>query len=157
MIILLLILSGFICGGLSKIYGLGGGLTITPILLYTLPLINVPDDRVYSVTISTSVTVMLFNYFINTIRDVKQLEFEKYFLFKSIFYVFLGCFLGCFCISYLNRNIGITFFLIFITLINISFYSKISFYKINSMKLRGSYIAAISDTLLPNNTSIGLR
>ena len=86
MIILLLILSGFICGGLSKIYGLGGGLTITPILLYTLPLINVPDDRVYSVTISTSVTVMLFNYFINTIRDVKQLEFEKYFLFNLLIF-----------------------------------------------------------------------
>lgn len=145
MVIIFLLLAGFLCGILSKLYGLGGGLTVNPVLLYILPLVGIPDHDVYEVTLSTTLTIMFVNSVINGYRCLNKSSIEKDVIINPLFYILFGCCIGCVCMITINKNIGIIFFTIFVTIINISEYVAYSFFtNINILAIRGFICGVIS-------------
>ncbi|CAG9297863.1 sulfite exporter TauE/SafE family protein [Celerinatantimonas diazotrophica] len=145
MSIILFVFSGFCCGILSRLYGLGGGLVINPTLLYILPLVGIPNDDVYQITISTTLTIMLVNSAINGRQSLKKENVPNDVILHPILYILLGCLLGCIFIIYINKNIGMIFFVIFVTIINLSNYMKSSkFPRVKSLAIRSVICGVIS-------------
>ncbi len=116
-LLFILIFVGLLAGFLSGMFGLGGGLTIIPALIFCLPHFEFSKQHIMHVSVATSLSIM----FINSIYGVYKHNRECRINWKivKLFFPFIvsGALIGSFVSSYLSNSVILIFFVIFLAYI----------------------------------------
>ncbi|EIJ71820.1 sulfite exporter TauE/SafE family protein [Pasteurella bettyae] len=93
------LLVGTIVGFLAGIFGIGGGLVIVPTLLYLLPMVGVPDEKLMATALGTSFATIIFTSLSSAYRHNKMgnvvWETVKYLAPSAVIAIFIsGLFIG---------------------------------------------------------------
>lgn len=122
---LLLLLAGFLSGVLTSLFGLGGGLTVVPILLLCLPLFGIPQSLIMHMAIGTSLLVMLINNCLAAVGHYRANNIIWPYFRAIALFMIAGTILGTFIATYLNGKTLILIFLLFLIVIMIRYWQQI--------------------------------
>ncbi len=113
-LLFILICVGILAGFLSGMFGLGGGLTIIPALVFCLPYFGFPEQHIMHAAVATSLSIMFINSIYGLYKHNKssRINWEIVKLF-SIF-IISGALIGSFASSYLSNSVILIFFVIFL-------------------------------------------
>lgn len=103
---------GLIAGFLAGLFGIGGGLIVVPTLVYLLPLVNVPPEKVMPIALGTSFSTIIFTAFSSAARHHKlgnvDWQVSKLFVPSLILSVFItGLVIGKLPTAFTNKVFAI--------------------------------------------------
>lgn len=127
----ILILTGVSAGLLSSLFGLGGGLTIIPALVFCLPVFGFPTKAIMHVAIGTGLSIMLINS-LNSVRAHHQKQRLNFSLITTMFpSLLIGCLCGSFITFFASDHALMFGFLVFLGLILVK--SSLNFFYSNTV------------------------
>lgn len=110
----LFLLSGAFAGIIAGLLGVGGGIIIVPMLVYTFPLLDVPQDLVHHLALGTSLASIMVTS-VSSGRSHYKKGAVNVELFKKITPgILVGTFCGGFIASYMPILLLKLFFIVFI-------------------------------------------
>ena len=115
--LLFFVTSGFIAGIFSGLLGLGGGLTLVPLLSIALGWSNIPSSLVMHLTIGTAMGGIFINSISSSLQRVQAGDFDVILFKRMVFGLVIGAISGCIVSHYLS---GITLRCIFIFVVFLS-------------------------------------
>lgn len=113
-ICLILIITGIISGFLTGLFGLGGGLTIIPAMIFILPYFKVAKTLTMHIALGTSLAIMFFNNMFAVFHHNKNFNIDWNIFKKFAPFILLGVILGSINAHYLPNNVLLIFFLVFL-------------------------------------------
>ena len=112
--LLIFIILGIFAGILAGLLGIGGGLVIVPILVFTLPPLGIPEVHLMHIALGTSLASIIFTS-ISSMRSHNKRGAVRWDIFKSITPgIILGTFLGSLSTSFMNTNFLKGIFVVFL-------------------------------------------
>lgn len=140
---------GVISGFLAGMFGLGGGLTVIPALVFTLTYFAIPTDMIMQVAIGTSLSIMFVNSISSVISHNKVGKINIGIIKIFLPFIVLGAILGSIFASYMPTRILLLLFVIFLGYV---IFSKVKKSKVVTNTETGfSYL-----TILPYGLMTGL-
>ncbi|WP_320176045.1 sulfite exporter TauE/SafE family protein [Maridesulfovibrio sp.] len=112
--LLIFVVLGIFAGILAGLLGIGGGLVIVPILVFTLPPLGIPDVHLMHIALGTSLASIIFTS-ISSMRSHNKRGAVRWDIFKTITPgIILGTFLGSLSTSFMNTNFLKGIFVVFL-------------------------------------------
>lgn len=112
--LLIFVLLGVFAGILAGLLGIGGGLVIVPILVFTLPPLGIPQEHLMHIALGTSLASIIFTS-ISSMRSHNKRGAVRWDIFKAITPgIILGTFLGSLSTSFMNTNFLKGIFVVFL-------------------------------------------
>lgn len=146
----ILLVTGLLSGILSSLFGLGGGLTIVPMLIIVLPFFNVTNSVIMHIAIGTSLAIMLINSLNSARSHHLSGNIQWHYFFNIIPYIIIGTILGTVIAYFLASSVLIFIFIIFLLVIIIRFIKilKIKNQPSHSRKKHSTLVERVSYGLL---------
>ena len=118
---IILFFAGVVSGILSSLFGLGGGLTVVPALLLTLPFFHVSNSVEMHIAIGTSLAIMFVNS-LNSARSHYMAGNLKWEYFKKIaLYIIIGTIIGSVIAYFLPAWLLMLIFSLFLIVVIVKF------------------------------------
>lgn len=112
--LLIFVVLGIFAGILAGLLGIGGGLVIVPILVFTLPPLGIPETHLMHIALGTSLASIIFTS-ISSMRSHNKRGAVRWDIFKTITPgIIIGTFLGSLSTSFMNTNFLKGIFIIFL-------------------------------------------
>ncbi|MFW5498197.1 MULTISPECIES: sulfite exporter TauE/SafE family protein [unclassified Maridesulfovibrio] len=112
--LLIFVVLGIFAGILAGLLGIGGGLVIVPILVFTLPPLGIPEEHLMHIALGTSLASIIFTS-ISSMRSHNKRGAVRWDIFKTITPgIILGTFLGALSTSFMNTNFLKGIFVVFL-------------------------------------------
>jgi uncharacterized membrane protein YfcA len=112
--LLIFVVLGIFAGILAGLLGIGGGLVIVPILVFTLPPLGIPEVHLMHIALGTSLASIIFTS-ISSMRSHNKRGAVRWDIFKTITPgIIIGTFLGSLSTSFMNTNFLKAIFVIFL-------------------------------------------
>jgi uncharacterized membrane protein YfcA len=111
---LILIPLGVLAGFLSGLFSLGGGITVTPALAFTLPHFGVQADSLMKVAIGTALSIMFINSLSTAYHHNKTTKIDYKVIKAFSPSIIIGSIIGCTMASKLPSNALLAFFILFL-------------------------------------------
>ncbi|TIH20155.1 sulfite exporter TauE/SafE family protein [Marinifilum sp. JC120] len=112
--LLIFVVLGIFAGILAGLLGIGGGLVIVPILVFTLPPLGIPEIHLMHIALGTSLASIIFTS-ISSMRSHNKRGAVRWDIFKTITPgIIVGTFLGSLSTSFMNTNFLKAVFVIFL-------------------------------------------
>ena len=124
---LILIPLGVLAGFLSGLFSLGGGITVTPALAFTLPHFGVQADSLMKVAIGTALSIMFINSLSTAYHHNKTIKIDYKVIKAFSPSIIIGSIIGCTMASKLPSNALLAFFILFLGYIIVIKFKKIRF------------------------------
>lgn len=102
--LLLFIISGLIAGTLSGLLGLGGGLTLVPLLSLALGWSHIPSNLAMHLTIGTSMGCIFINSISASWQRIQAGHFDIHLFKRLVFGLIVGVIIGCSVGHFLSGN-----------------------------------------------------
>lgn len=114
------IFSGFLAG----MFGLGGGLTVIPALVFTLTYFVISENIIMQVAIGTSLSIMFVNSISSVISHNKVDKIDIKIVKLFLPFIILGAIFGSVFASFLSSNLLLLLFVIFLGYVIFSKFKK---------------------------------
>ncbi|WP_320170301.1 sulfite exporter TauE/SafE family protein [Maridesulfovibrio sp.] len=112
--LLIFVILGVFAGILAGLLGIGGGLVIVPILVFTLPPLGIPEVHLMHIALGTSLASIIFTS-ISSMRSHNKRGAVRWDIFKTITPgILVGTFLGSISTSFMNTNFLKGIFVVFL-------------------------------------------